>query len=148
MTSTVSVEELAPVERTYTSTATKVDDRWSVRCDQRPDIDTTAKQLDHAVAEHRRVLAEMLEVAEDKLNVIVRPVVPQLAQEHIDRARELRQTAAWAKAEAAAEARSAARGLHDMKVSLRDIGTILGVSHQRAHQLVSEHPGGSDTSRN
>jgi hypothetical protein len=40
-------------------------------------------------------------------------------------------------AEAAAEARLAAKELHDQGVPVRDIGRALGVSYQRAHQLAS-----------
>jgi transposase-like protein len=35
------------------------------------------------------------------------------------------------------KAREAARILHEEGMPLRDVGRVLGVSHQRAHQLVS-----------
>ncbi len=48
----------------------------------------------------------------------------------------LRADEARARAEAAQEVRQAAKTLHETGIPLRDVGTVLGVSHQRAHQLV------------
>lgn len=62
--------------------------------------------------------------------------LPTDVQEHLRRSEELRTASAEAQAAAAAEVRSAARRLHEQGVALRDVGKVLGVSHQRAHQLV------------
>ena len=63
--------------------------------------------------------------------------LPAEVAEHLRRSEELRAASAEAQAAAAAEVRSAARQLHEQGVALRDVGKVLGVSHQRAHQLVS-----------
>ena len=63
--------------------------------------------------------------------------LPDDVAEHLRRSEELRATSAEAQAAAAAEIRSAARQLHEQGVALRYVGKVLGVSHQRAHQLVS-----------
>jgi predicted RNase H-like HicB family nuclease len=47
-----------------------------------------------------------------------------------------KEAAAQLEAEAAHEAAELAKGLASADVPLRDIGALLGVSHQRAHQLV------------
>ena len=49
---------------------------------------------------------------------------------------ELKRQAAELEARAMRTQGIAAKKLHDMGVSLRDIGALLGISHQRAHQLV------------
>ncbi len=49
---------------------------------------------------------------------------------------ELKRQAAELGARAMRTQGIAAKKLHDMGVSLRDIGALLGISHQRAHQLV------------
>ena len=53
---------------------------------------------------------------------------------------QLPQTSAQEAAELEARAMetqgTAVKKLHEMGVSLRDIGCLLGISHQRAHQLV------------
>ncbi len=63
--------------------------------------------------------------------------LPAEVQDHLRRSEELRAASAEAQAAAAAEVRSAARQLHEQGMGLRDVGKVLGVSHQRAHQLVS-----------
>lgn len=70
--------------------------------------------------------------------------MPDVVQQHINRARELRDTMLWANRAAADERRAAAWVLAcELRLSLRDIGIILGVSPQRAHQLVNA-TGGAD----
>ncbi|RAW15392.1 hypothetical protein DPM12_09070 [Phytoactinopolyspora halophila] len=74
---------------------------------------------------------------EASITVEVVPVLPDAVRRRLSRAKELRRMATWANHAAATEIRAAARELARMELSLRDIGSILGVSHQRAHQLVS-----------
>src|SRR5450631_2223994 len=56
---------------------------------------------------------------------------------HLDTAKQLREQAARSQHDAAEEARKAARELSEDGVTLRDIGRLMGVSYQRAHQLVT-----------
>lgn len=49
---------------------------------------------------------------------------------------ELKRQAAELEARAMATQGVAVKKLHELRVSLRDIGRLLGISHQRAHQLV------------
>lgn len=121
---------------TYTSTASRHEPYWLVQCDQHPHIRSKVRLLAHAADHQRSAIASFTGVAEQIVVVDVRPVLPEAAEKHICRARELRGTAAWANHAAAEEARAAARVLAKAKLSLRDIGTILGVSYQRAHQLI------------
>jgi len=53
-------------------------------------------------------------------------------------AKQLREQAARSQHDAAEEARKAARELSEDGVPLRDIGRLMGVSYQRAHQLVAK----------
>jgi hypothetical protein len=61
--------------------------------------------------------------------------LPATVAAHLNRARRLREQSAETQTEAAAEARAAARELAAAGITMRDIGQLLGVSHQRAHQL-------------
>jgi hypothetical protein len=68
--------------------------------------------------------------------------LPDVARAHVQAAVTLRQEAAQAQSKAAVEVRAAAANLHKQGIPLRDIGRLLGVSYQRAHQLVTK-PGGN-----
>ena len=63
--------------------------------------------------------------------------LPQSVQEHLDEAQRLKKREAEARAGAARETRAAAQELHGLGLALQQIGDILGVSRQRAHQLVN-----------
>ena len=63
-------------------------------------------------------------------------------REHLAAAERLRDDAAEATRRAAEESRAAARELAASGLSLRDVGEALGVSHQRAHQLVRTYRAG------
>lgn len=64
-------------------------------------------------------------------------VIPRAAQQHLERARELREASARARVEAARETAAAALVLHESGLTVREIGPLLHVSHQRAQQLVA-----------
>lgn len=123
--------------RTFTSTATRDGQYWAVRCNQYPAVRSKVRLLTQAVQQQRSALAALTDVPENQISVDVVPVLPPEVEQHIARARELRQESARANRAAAAESRAAAQALAQAQLSLRDIGTILGVSYQRAHQLVS-----------
>ena len=56
--------------------------------------------------------------------------------DHMAGSAELAAEAKKARADSAAEVRAAARALHDQGISMRDAAVLLGVSHQRVHQLI------------
>ncbi len=64
--------------------------------------------------------------------------LPAHVRHELDESAALREHAARDQREAAARTRRAARWMHEQGMPLRDIGQVLGVSYQRAHQLVSE----------
>lgn len=95
-----------------------------------------------------RHLREVDEMVEDLISVMTGESVgsfeveydyrlPEVACEHIKRAKRLRAEAERAQSAAAEEVRAAARKLSEDGIALRDIGKLLGISHQRAHQLVN-----------
>ncbi len=99
-------------------------------------IHTQAKRLSqvpHMVAD---AVSLMTEEPHDSIEVDVVLDLPAEVRAHLEAARRLREEAARAQHEAAEESRAAARALAAAGLTLRDIGTALGISHQRAHQLV------------
>jgi len=63
--------------------------------------------------------------------------LPAAVQESLNRAEHFRIEADRARKAAAAESRNAARALKQAGMSVRDVGAALGISFQRAHQLIS-----------
>jgi DNA-directed RNA polymerase specialized sigma24 family protein len=124
---------------TFSCTARRDGDRWIVECDQYPHVRACGRLLAHATRRQQHALAAAVGVPAANVTVDVQPLLPDVVRDHIVRAWKLRETAAWANREAAAARRAAVAALVGEGLSLRDIGTILGVSHQRAHQLLN-HP--------
>jgi|HubBroStandDraft_3_1064219.scaffolds.fasta_scaffold27260_3 hypothetical protein len=110
---------------------------WRVRV---PDIDrsTQARSLSEAEAMVRDLIAIMTDVAQNSFDVDMRIILPEDVQIELDQSQVLREQAKQSQAEAARLARDAAHRLHDLGLSLRDIGRALGVTFQRAKQLVDE----------
>lgn len=103
-----------------------------------PDVDrvTQARSVDEIDVMARDLVAIMLGVAPDSFDLDLRLELPGFAA-HMERARQLRERELEIRNEAAGEWRAAAIALRDAGVPLRDLGKLLGVSYQRAHQLVS-----------
>lgn len=103
-----------------------------------PEIDrvTQARHLREVDLMARELIAIMTDVDPESVEVDVTITVPADAQGHLDHAEELRKESARANAAAAEESRAAARALADAGLPLRDVGAVMGVSHQRAAQLI------------
>lgn len=110
---------------------------WRVRV---PDIDrsTQARSLSEAEAMVRDLIAIMTDVPQNSFDVDMRIILPEDVQIELDQSQVLREQAKQSQAEAARLARDAAHRLHNLGLSLRDIGRALGVTFQRAKQLVDE----------
>lgn len=124
--------------RHYTSTARKDSRWWVVQCDQEPTALSQVARLDQAVAHQREAIAFVTELPVDDIEVEVTPVLDQSVQDLIQRATHDRARAEQLGRAASAGFREAARTLTANGYSLRDIGAILGVSFQRAGQLVND----------
>lgn len=119
----------------YTVTAERVGRWWALQCVQVPSALSQVARLDQA-DQIREAIAFVAQVSQDEVEIDLQVVLPEEFRDHEAAAEAFRRDAARANAAAAAEARAAARVLHESGLPLRDVGTILGVSHQRAHQLV------------
>jgi hypothetical protein len=111
---------------------------WNVRV---PEIQrsTQARNLGEAEAMARDLIAIMEDVRPDSFDVEVKIVLPEDVRRELQRSADLREQAARAQAEAAQVARNMALRLRDeLGMSLREIGKALGVTFQRAKQLLDE----------
>lgn len=100
---------------------------------------TQARHLRELDAMTRDLIAVMADVDPASVEIDFDFVLPDSVQAHLDRAAELREESSRANSAAAAEVRAAARELAERELPLRDIGRLLGVSHQRAQVLVKGH---------
>ena len=121
----------------YTATARRDGQWWVVQCDQLPAAISQVRRLDRAAETHREAIAFVAGVAEADVEVDVSPVVFEPVASQLRRVAELCETASGAEREARTLWSASARSLHESGMTVRDIGTVLGVSYQRAHQLVS-----------
>jgi hypothetical protein len=125
----------------YTAHVTREGRWWMVAV---PEIDglTQAVRLSEVATMARELVALVLDVEPDAFDLTVsidRVGSTDLRDRLAEIARE-RDEAADLERRLARHTRSLARELAALDVSQRDIGTILGVSHQRAHQLLASSP--------
>ncbi|MDR1119110.1 MAG: hypothetical protein LBL01_07445 [Bifidobacteriaceae bacterium] len=116
-------------------TATKNRRGWTLVGVEHGAVSQVAR-LDQAAAEMREPLAYLSGLPEDGFEIEVTPEIPEAFGAEQAEARRLRAEADHSRAAAAEHSRRAARVLADAGLSVRDIGHVMGVSHQRAHQLV------------
>lgn len=122
---------------TYTVTAERGRRWWLLQCVEHPGAISEVIRLDQAADAMREAIAFVAEVDPATVEVDLRPVVPTAVTEHVQAAAHYREQAHGANRSAAQESRAAARALRDSGLSVRDVGTVLGISHQRAHQLLT-----------
>jgi hypothetical protein len=110
---------------------------WRVRV---PEVQRTtqARKLSEVEPMARDLIAIMDDIPADSFSLDVTIVLPADVQEELERSAVLRQDAARSQAAAAAASRRAARRLRDQGLPLQDVGRALGVSFQRAKQLIDE----------
>lgn len=121
---------------TYTAKATRDGKWWSIEVLELGFF-TQARRLDQVEYMARDAIALTLDVDPESFAITVVPELPAKVKAIIDEVRASREAAELASEAASMKAREAARILHEEGMPLRDVGRVLGVSHQRAHQLVS-----------
>jgi hypothetical protein len=93
----------------------------------------SVKEIDVMVRDY---ISIMTETEPDSFDVNMQLLLPDDVAATLKRAGELRDIADNARKEAAVESRRAAKALRASGLTVRDIGAALGISFQRAHQLV------------
>lgn len=121
---------------TYTVTAERVGQYWHLWV---PAVDraTQARWASEVRAMAADLIESMTDLSSDEFEVEVEWVVPAEVRQHLDLAEQYRDQEAEARARAAHEARAAAKALHASGLGSSEVGAVLGVSRQRAHQLIT-----------
>ena len=123
--------------RTYHAEVERDGKVWRIRV---PEVDRTtqARTLREVEPMARDLIAIMDDIPADSFGLDVTLVLPEDVRSELERSAELREQAARSQAQAAQLARRAARRLRDQGLPLQDVGKALGVSFQRAKQLIDE----------
>ena len=123
---------------TYTARLEREKDgRWSVELEEEPRVHTWGKTVDQALARMREAAALWFQIEEDQIELVPRPVLPKATDKTVEQARQAREQARSADRLAIEQTRKAAAALASRGISMRDAAAILGISHQRVHQLLA-----------
>jgi predicted XRE-type DNA-binding protein len=118
-----------------TAIATRSEGWWAIEVPDLPGLFTQSRRLDqvpNAVADAARLLID------DDVDVVVKPVLSDDLQRTVKQVRAEASEAEAAQRRAAADIRALVARLRTQGFSVRDVGTILGVSAQRVSQLAAE----------
>jgi predicted RNase H-like HicB family nuclease len=123
---------------TYTVEAVRSGDWWAIAVLELGGVFSQARRLDQVETRAREAIALMLDVDEAEVGQLTVTVTPP------DTAADLLRELAASEAAAAAATehttalrRQVARELRDEGFPLRDVGRLIGISHQRVSQILS-----------
>jgi len=116
------------------------DGRWSVELEEEPRVHTWGKTVGQALQRLREAAALWFQTDEDAIDLVPQPVLPKTTNRTIEQARQAREQARDADRLAVERTRKAAAALAKRGISMRDAASILGISHQRVHQLLTPEP--------
>lgn len=120
----------------YTALVSRDGKFWHIEV---PKIDrvTQARNISEVDVMARDLIAIMTGLEPDSFELDVRIELPESVQAHLSEVERARGAEAEARSLAATELRAAAAELKDAGLSVRELGSVLGVSYQRASQLTS-----------
>ncbi|MFT8704842.1 MAG: hypothetical protein ABF805_05635 [Bifidobacterium sp.] len=117
---------------------TRDEDAWMVDIPQIQRV-TLALNLKEVDVMARDLIHIMTDENLETISLDVRVELPDDVRRIVTEAKRQREIAEQSARLATAESRAAAKRLRDMGITLRDIGTMLGISYQRAGQLINNH---------
>lgn len=119
----------------YSSRAHKEGRWWIVQNDQHPGALSQVKRLDLAAEAQREAIAFVTGIPASGIEVAVRTTISPEIDRELAEASALRLEATEKEGRAAGIRQAVAEKLEADGYTLREIGIVLGVSYQRAHQL-------------
>ena len=123
--------------RSYRVAVARSGDWWAITIPELPGAFSQCKRLDQVEAMAREVIALMLEVDSAEIGGIdVDIELPDRVADELAALRRSERMAEDARQTAAHARRRAAEQLRTSGMSMRDVGRLLGVSHQRVSQLL------------
>jgi predicted RNase H-like HicB family nuclease len=122
--------------KTYRATVERDDRWWLVKSPDVAGALAQVKRIEHAREAIRDVISLILDVPVEEVEVAIELELGDVALD-VREATELRQQAEELQARASRRMREAASILAGLGMTIRDIGTLLGVTHQRVAQLLA-----------
>ncbi|WP_312978850.1 hypothetical protein [Corynebacterium sp.] len=112
---------------------------WVLEC---PDVGAVSqtRRLDRTADEMREAIAYLSGLNQSDIDIVVKPILPSDVAELKIQVESLRAQADDVNERAARASRDLVAQLKQQGYSLRDIGVILGVSHQRVAALAASAP--------
>ncbi|MEO8698033.1 MAG: type II toxin-antitoxin system HicB family antitoxin, partial [Acidimicrobiales bacterium] len=124
--------------KTYTARLEReTDGRWSVELEEEPRVHTWGKTIDQALTRMLEAAAMWFETDEASIKLVPKPILTKAAMRTVEQARQARDQARNADRLAVEKMQRAAAELASKGITMRDAATILGISHQRVHQLLA-----------
>ncbi|MCA0436332.1 MAG: hypothetical protein M9891_04345 [Austwickia sp.] len=119
----------------YEALARRVGNSWAIQvANVGP---TQARRLGEIEEMARDLVACMANVDVHTVDIDITVELPEGVRHSLEHAHRARAAEEQSRAEANRSFQDAARQLRDGGLTVREIGTLLGVSYQRAHQLLS-----------
>ena len=121
-----------------TAVTTRSEGWWSVEVPELPGLVTQVRRLDQVEARVRDLAALLTERSEDDFEVSLAICLDPDTATEVERHSEVSEAARLLQAEARIRSRTVAHRLASAGLTVRDVGIILGISHQRAAQLLAD----------
>ncbi len=123
--------------KTYRVRATRDGRFWLLTV---PDLEivTQARRLTEADEMARDLIATWLDIDPGSFGIDLDVALPGELAKRRERARRLRERSDRLREQAADELRSVVRDAHEAGLTVRELAVTLGVSHQRAQQILAE----------
>jgi len=112
---------------------------WAIRVRDLPGVFSQCRRLDQVDEHVREAIALMLDADDSEVGTIdVTVVAPPEIAELVQTVEQAEHTARDAVEAAASARKEAAQTLLDQGYPMRDIGRLIGISHQRVSQILNE----------
>ena len=125
----------------YVATAERSDRTggwWAIEVPDLPGVFSQARRLDQVSAMARDAIAAFLDVSQDSVEIEVEPRLAKDLETLVTRAKRVREGAELMQRESVDLTRTAVISLADAGLTVRDIGRVVGLSHQRIAQILVE----------
>ena len=109
---------------------------WEAHVAEEPRIHTYGRSISAALDHLRDATALWYEIDADDVELLPDPQIPAVYRKAVRSASDQRQKLSEAEVLANKATRTAVVGLAKYGLSRRDIGALLGISHQRVQQLI------------